>query len=54
MATHTVPSRTAAAGGRRRRRHDHDFTYRSNRICVRAAAAQTVREPSYLELGWFI
>jgi hypothetical protein len=53
MDTHTVLSRTAAVGGRRRR-HDHDFTYRSNHIRVRAAAAQTVREPSYLELGWLI
>jgi hypothetical protein len=53
MATHTVPSRTAAAGGRHRLRHDRDFTYRSNHIRVRAAAARAVREPSYLELGWF-
>jgi hypothetical protein len=54
MATHTVPSRTAAAGGRHphRHRHNHDFTYSSNHIRVRAAAARAVREPSYIELGW--
>jgi hypothetical protein len=53
MVTHTVPSRTAAAGGRRRCCHDHDFTYRSNHNRVRAAAAQAVPDPSYLELDWF-